>query len=133
LARLLAAHADTLCAADFFSVEVLTWAGVVRYQVFFVMHVATRRVHRAGLARDTSTSAGWLLQLGRNLTDPIDGFLKGMRHLILDRDPLYTKPFRDLLRSSGVNVVCLPRASPNLNSHAERWIRGCRKEASNDS
>jgi hypothetical protein len=33
----LAAHWDGLAAADFFTVEVLTWRGVVRYVVFFVM------------------------------------------------------------------------------------------------
>jgi len=37
----LAAHWDGLAAADFFTVEVLTWRGLVRYLVFFVMKLKT--------------------------------------------------------------------------------------------
>jgi len=37
----LAAHWDGLAAADFFTVEVLTWRGLVRYAVFFVMTLKT--------------------------------------------------------------------------------------------
>lgn len=122
----LAAHAGTLCSADFFSAEVLTWAGVVRFQVLFVLRVSTRRVELVGIRRDPST--GWMVQLARNLTDVLDGFLRGMRYLILDRDPLYSRPFRDLLESAGVKVVRLPRESPNLNAHAERWVRSVRRE-----
>jgi hypothetical protein len=33
-----------------------------------------------------------------NLTNADDGFLRGMEYLILDRDPLYTAGFQDLLR-----------------------------------
>ena len=32
----LKAHCDGLAAADFFTVEVVTWRGLVRYLVFFV-------------------------------------------------------------------------------------------------
>ena len=125
----LRAHWATLAAADFLSVEVLTWTGLVRYQVFFVMRLATRRVEIAGIVRDTGLGAGWIQQVGRNLTDAADGFLLGVTHLILDRDPAYTRAFRQLLASSGVEVVRLPRASPNLNAFAERWILGARAEA----
>jgi putative transposase len=105
---------------------VLTWRGFVRHHVFFFMHVATRRVHVAGVTVDPSTA--WLVQLGRNLTDPVDGFLRRATHLILDRDPLYGASFRALLEASGVTVIRLPRASPNLNAHAERWIRSVRED-----
>ena len=62
-------------------------------------------------------------QIGRNLTDPFDGFLSGFRYVILDRDPLYTKAFRNLLQQAGVNVIRLPPRSPNLNAYAERFVR----------
>jgi hypothetical protein len=32
----------------------------------------------------------WMNQIGRNLTDAVDGLLKGKRYLIHDRDPLFT-------------------------------------------
>ena len=128
----LRAHWDTIAAADFFPVEVLTWAGIVRYQVLFVMRLATRRVEIAGVVRDTGLSDDWMQQVGRNLTDAVSGFLNGATHLILDRDPLYTSAFRQLLRSSGVRLVRLPRESPNLNAYAERWILGARVEVLNN-
>ena len=50
-----------------------------------------------------------MTQMARNLTDPYDGFLRDMHHLILDRDPLYTATFRHLLRDSGVTLcACRP-------------------------
>ena len=57
-------------------------------------------------------------QLARNLTDPVDGFLSGSRIFIHDRDPLYTRHFREILRSGGVRSVRLPARSPNLKGYA---------------
>jgi hypothetical protein len=45
-----AAHWDGLAAADFFTVEVLTLRGFVRYIVFFVMKLQIRVVAIAGIA-----------------------------------------------------------------------------------
>jgi putative transposase len=67
-------------------------------------------------------------QVARNLTDGVDGFLKQTRYLVLDRDPLYTKAFRTMLKDAGVKIVRLPARSPNLNCYAERWIRSLREE-----
>jgi len=38
-----------------------------------------------------------MTQIARNLTDDVDGFFKGKRYLIHDRDPLYTKEFLSML------------------------------------
>ena len=107
----LAAHWDALTAADFFTVDVLTVAGLVRYVVLFVTKLTTRTVEIAGITRHPSGS--WMTQVARNLTDADDGVLRGMEYLILDRDPLYTAAFRDLLRHSGVKPLLLPARSPN--------------------
>jgi len=40
---------DGLAAADFFTVEVLTLRGLVRYVVFFVIKLQTRAVEIAGI------------------------------------------------------------------------------------
>ena len=102
----LAAHWDGLAAADFFTVEVLTMSGLVRYTVLFVMRLKTRIVEIAGI---TSQPDGtWMMQVARNLTNANDGFLRGVNSLLLDRDPLYTAAFRDLLRSGGVTPLVLP-------------------------
>jgi len=103
----LAAHWDSLAAADFFTVEVLTIRGLVRYFVFFVMRLKTRTVALAGIT--CQPTEAWMTQTARTLTDAQDGFLRGVRSLILDRDPLYTTAFRRMLRDSGVNhCLCQP-------------------------
>jgi putative transposase len=122
----LRAHWGVIAAADFFTVEVMTWTGLVRYHVFFVMDLKTRRVEIAGLTSDAH--GGWMVQIGRNLTDAVEGFLRGKRFLILDRDPLYAAHFRRILKDSGVEVVRLPRESPNLNAFAERFVLSARRE-----
>jgi transposase InsO family protein len=48
--------------------------------------------------------------------------------LILDRDPLYTREFRRLLRDSGVRPLLLPTKSPYLNAYAERFVLSVKSE-----
>jgi transposase InsO family protein len=67
-------------------------------------------------------------QIARNLTDCEDGFLKESRYLIHDRDPLFTRSFRAILRSSDVETVKLPARSPNLNAYSERFVRPIKTE-----
>jgi transposase InsO family protein len=100
--------------------------GVVRYSVFFVIRLKTRKVEIAGIAHDPD--GRWMVQIGRNLTDGGDGCLRDVRYLILDRDPVYTAAFRRLMKDSGCKVVRLPARSPNLNAHAERFVLSVRSE-----
>jgi putative transposase len=122
----LAAHWDGLAAADFLTVEVLTWCGLVRYVVFFVMKLKTRAVEIAGIT--SQPDERWMMQMARNLTDPKDGYLRDTHHLILDRDPLYSSAFRNMLQDSGVQLLRLPARSPNLNAFAERFVGSIRAE-----
>jgi putative transposase len=78
-------HLGEIAGADFFSVEVLTLRGLVRYMVFFVIDLKTRRVEIAGIC--PSLGEPWMKQIARNLTDCDDGSLRAIRYLILDRDP----------------------------------------------
>ena len=115
-----------VAAADFFTVEVMTLRGLVRYHVFFAIEIATRRVQIGGIR--ANPDGAWLTQVARNLCDPEEGFLRHAKHLVLDRDPLYCKTFREVLRSSGVKIIRLPPESPNLNAHAERFVRSIKEE-----
>jgi hypothetical protein len=54
----LIAHWGAIAAADFFSVEVLTRGGLIRYLVLFVIDLKTRRVHIAGVTC-APTALGW--------------------------------------------------------------------------
>jgi putative transposase len=124
--RFLRSHWGAIAATDFFTVEVLTVRGLVRYLVLFVIDLKTRRITIAGLTR--LAHGAWMEQMARNLTDADDGFLRGMKYLIHDRDPLFTAEFRRIVRSTGVNPLRLPARSPNLNAYAERFVRSIKSE-----
>ena len=86
----LATHWEALAAADCFTVEVLTLGGLVRSFVFFVIRLKTRTVEIAGLT--SQPTEAWMTPIARNLTDSHNGFLRGMDHRVLDRDPLSSRP-----------------------------------------
>ena len=125
----LKAHWEALAATDFFTVEVLTLCGLVRYDVLFVIELSTRRIEIAGITRHPT--GAWMMQVGRNLTDAVDGFLRDKRYLILDRDPVFTSAFKHLLGDRGVKLVRLPAKSPDLNSYAERFVLSIKSECLN--
>ncbi len=101
--------------------EVGTATGLKRYAVLFVLELATRRVQIAGIGSEPDSA--WVVQCGRQLTDAVDGFLLGKRYLLHDRGPLFGEAFRETLAAAGVDTVRLPPRSPNLNAHAERYVR----------
>ena len=112
-------------AADFFTVEVWTASGLQRFVVLFFMELSTRRVEIGGIS---ATANGlWMNQIARNLTDSVDGLLTGKRYLIHDRYPLFTDEFLRTLKDAGVESVKLPPRSPNLNAHAERFVRSIKE------
>jgi transposase InsO family protein len=125
----LKSHWDCIAAADFFTVEVWSRVGLTRYYVLFFIKLSSRRVHVAGITE--YPYGAWMKQIGRNLTDPIDGFLLGIRYLIMDRDAVFTSDFRSFLKQEGVKAVRLPARSPNLNAYAERFVLTIRESCLN--
>ena len=118
--KFIKAHLGAIVGMDFFTVEVMTLFGLVRFHILFAMDIGSRTVEIAGIGRDPWGQ--WMEQMARNLVDVEDGFLRGKRYLIIDRDPLYTEAFRRILKGAGVKVVRLPARSPNLNAYAERFV-----------
>ena len=119
-------HWESLAATDFFTVEVYTLKGLTRYMVLFVIDYATRKVEIAGII--PQADGNWMKQIARNLSDPIDGFLKDKRYLIHDRDPLFTRCFSDILKIAGVKTVKISPKSPNMTPYAERFVRTIKSE-----
>jgi transposase InsO family protein len=117
----LARHWELIVAADFFTVEVWTRQGLQRFVVLFLMELSTRKVEVAGIG--PAPNGLWMEQIARNLTGEDDGIMNGKRYLIHDRDPLFTADFLKMLADAGVQSVKLPPRSPNLNAHAERFVR----------
>ena len=118
-------HWDVLAAADFFSVEVWTALGLVRYHVFFLIRLRTREVHIAGIIPEPQ--GPWMKQMARNLTDGLGGFMSGCRYLIHDRASVFSEDFRMILLAVGIEPLRLPARSPNLNAFAERFVRSIKE------
>jgi len=58
----------------------------VTYYVLVVIEFSSRKIHVAGITPRPEPDRAFMMQVGRNLTDPFDGFVLGKRFLILDRD-----------------------------------------------
>ena len=119
-------HWECLASIDFTTIEVWTASGLVTYYLLFVMKVATRTVHFAGCT--VHPTGEWMTQMARNLTDCCDGFLEGIRYLLMDRDDKSCQQFRDVLEHAGVTPVRLPPRSPNLTPRIERFIGSIKQE-----
>jgi len=72
-----------LAGIDFFTVEVLTWRGLVTYYVLFFIHLESRRVSVAGITRHPDEA--WMEQMARNATDESWGPLERRPYALLDR------------------------------------------------
>jgi len=121
-------HWNVLAACDFFSIELLVKGKLIRCMVLFAIDLSTRKVEILGVR--PQPNGPWMEQIARNLTCE-DSFLAGKRYLIHDRDPLYTAKFDSILKAAGVEPVKLPPRSPNLNAHAERFVRSIKEECLN--
>jgi putative transposase len=119
-------HMDVLVATDFFTAEVWTTAGLITYDVLFFIHLASRKVHVAGVTPHPDER--WMVQIARNVTMEQWGLLAPGQYLIHDRDGKYCPAFQQLIDTAGVKRVPLPPRSPNLNAYAERWVRSVKEE-----
>lgn len=76
----------------------------------------------------TRKSGHWVEQRALDWTDPVDGFSRDAKFLILDRDPVFTKEFKNRLKGQGIRVVTLPACSLNFNAFAERFVLSTKSE-----
>jgi putative transposase len=67
-------HMDMLVGTDFFTVEVLTWRGLVTYYVLFFIELESRRVWIGEIIRHPD--ACWMQQVVRNATMEDTSYLK---------------------------------------------------------
>ncbi len=103
-----------------------TKRGLVTYYVLFIVHIASRRVHVAGITPHPEEK--WMTQIARNVTMADVGFLRPGQYLLHDRDGKFCPAFRQTVDAVGVKPLKLPPRSPNLNSYAERWVRSVKDE-----
>lgn len=122
-------HWESLAAIDFFTCEVYTIKGLQKYMVLVAIEYSTRKVQITGIVEQAYGS--WMEQMARNLSDPFAGFLRDKRYLVHDRDTLFTKAFRRILKASGIKTIRTTPMSPNLTPVIERFIRSIKAECLN--
>jgi len=116
-------QASGIVACDFFTVDSV-W--LTRYYVLFFIEIESRRVHLCGIT--TNPMGAWVTQQARNLAAELEEAGRVVRHLIRDRDAKFIRPFDDVWRSLGAEVIRTPVRTPNANAHAERWVGTVRRE-----
>ena len=119
-------HKEFLTATNFFTQEVWQHCRLVTFFVLFFIHIGSRRVHVAVITPSPDHSV--MEQVAREVTFADAGFHNGCRYLIHDRDTKFTGAFDETIENVGIEVIKLPRRSPNLNAFAERWVRSIKSE-----
>jgi putative transposase len=119
----LRAHADSIIACDFFTVETL-WRG--RLYVLFFLELSSRRVHFAGCT--ANPDGRWTTQQARRLAWLLSGRATPARFLIHDRDSKFSRAFDGVFRSEGVEIIRTPFCAPQANAFAERWVGTIRRD-----
>ena len=89
-------HKDVLAGADFFTVEVLSWRGLVTYYVLFFLHLESRRGSVAGITRRPDQE--WMEQIARSAT----------QETWVYRDTKFGASLRSVLAAGDVKSLALP-------------------------
>jgi hypothetical protein len=123
--QFLAAHAETLVAADLFSVDAIFFK---RLHILLYVHLATRRVLAASCS--ATPNEAWVTQQAKNLSWKLEDEGIKLSALIHDRDKKFAPRADTVVKSEGARVILTPLMAPMANAHAERWIGSCRRELS---
>ncbi|MEV0641492.1 integrase core domain-containing protein [Streptomyces sp. NPDC050619] len=123
-ADFLRSQADALLACDFFEAVTLSGAAHPRLYVFAVIEHASRRI-RGVTAPPT---ASWVVQAAKSLVMDIEDVGCRARCLVRDRDGTSPRPFDEVLKDAGIEVVLGGVRMPRMNSVMEWWVRTCRRE-----
>jgi putative transposase len=121
--QFLTTQAATILACDFFTVETVF---LRRIYVFFVLKLATCRVHVAGATR--YRTGRWVAQQARNFLMDLEDRAVSFRFLIRERDAKFTTVFDGAFTAVGTEVIKTPSQAPRANCYAERWVGTVRRE-----
>ena len=112
-------HSDTIAAMDFFVVPTATFR--LLYVWFVIGHGRRRILHFDVTA---NPSAAWVIQQLREAFP----FGTAPRHLIFDRDSLFSAHVVSTVKSFGIDPTRTAWKFPWQNGVCERWIGSARRE-----
>jgi hypothetical protein len=78
---------DVLAGTAFFTVEVLTWRGLITYYILFFIEIGSRRASLGGITRYPDSC--WMEQVARVLPPPISG---GAEHVVFTTPYMVLQP-----------------------------------------
>jgi hypothetical protein len=96
----LRAHAESIIACDFFTVDTL-WRG--RLYVLFFLELSSRRVQLGGCT--ANPDGRWVAQQARQLAWSLHERATPARFLLHDRDSKFGRAFDDVFRSESVEII----------------------------
>jgi putative transposase len=96
-------QAASMIACDFFAVDTVAMR---RIYVLFLVEVASRRVHIAGMTENPD--GAWVTQQARNLTWELSERETSARFLIRDNDAKFNGAFDEVFRAKGIEVIRTP-------------------------
>ena len=112
-------HREAITGMDFFTVPTATMR--VLYGFFVIHHGRRRIVHFNATYHPT---AKWVIQQLREAFP----FETAPRHLIFDRDSIFSAAVVDFVKSMGTKARRIAYRSPWQNPFAERWVGTCKRE-----
>lgn len=112
-------HANAVLGCDF-AVARSLWGGTL--YVFVVMEIGSRRILHTNVT--AHPSAAWTIQQIRECVPGEHAY----RHLIHDRDAIFSREVDAALRSFGISPFRTPVRSPKANAFCERLIGTMRRE-----
>jgi transposase InsO family protein len=110
-------------ATNFFTVDTVF---LRRLYVLFFLELARRRVWISGVTEHPD--AAWVTQQARNVCTELDDADVDVRFVLRDRDAKYVAGFDQVFRSNGARILRSAVQAPNMNAHAERFVRSIRSE-----
>jgi putative transposase len=121
----LQAHADSMLACDFFTVDTV-W--LRRLYVLVFLSVGSRRIEY--LACTSNPNTAWMLQQARNLLMELDDRDRQVRFLIHDRDAKFPRAFDALL---GIEEIKVIRNPSRRQTRTPTWSVGSAASAASAS
>ena len=73
----------------------------------------------------------WMVPQARNFQILAGEQAEGPAFLIRDLDTKFTKEFDALFQAEGIEIIPVGPAAPNLNAHAERFVKSIKYECLN--